>query len=179
VFAFVQRCEEMLLHGSLGQRFAVLWLLLGVAATCIATVSALWQLGLRGAVRYFFSDWQSILERRRRNELRPVQRWGLLFLCLGMGWFGLLTLLQIFDPHGADDPRFVWILMLWGPVGGLILLGFPVVWHLERHVDQHRFNHIIECHPLAATLLWYRGIGPRPLPSSYRRRCERWLCLFR
>ena len=98
MFPFVQRCEEMLLHGSLGQRFAVLWLLLGVAATCIATVSALWQLGLRGAVRYFFSDWQSIFERRRHNELRPVQRWALLFLCLGLGWFGLLTLLQILTP---------------------------------------------------------------------------------
>jgi hypothetical protein len=51
--------------------------------------------------------------------------------------------------------------------------------HFANRVDRRRYGHIAECHPLLARLVWEPELGPKPLGGIYRRRCHRWLCLFR
>lgn len=57
-----------------------------------------------------------------------------------------------------------------------VLLGFLFV---TRNLDVHRYAHIVEAHPVWARLVWQPDLGPKPLAGLYRRRCRRWLCLFR
>jgi hypothetical protein len=169
----------MLLHGSLDQRFAIVVLLLA----CVGLISMVWESGWRGALRELFAP--------PRTKPHPLmRRWAWLML-LGTGVFLVPLFLIGFLLSPAPSPQpgvlapgagplfMVSLAIGCGLFWVVMILGYPVVGYLADHIDVRRYSHIVECHPLAAMLLWYRGIGPRPLPSSYRRRCERWFCLFR
>jgi hypothetical protein len=55
----------------------------------------------------------------------------------------------------------------------------PVAMYVDTRVDARRFSHLVDHHPLLARLLSHRGLGLKPLPSSYRRRCKRLFCVLR
>ena len=49
---------------------------------------------------------------------------------------------------------------------------------LANRIDRHRYNHIVEAHPLLARFIWQPDLGPRPV-GGYRRRCFRRCCFLR
>jgi len=57
-------------------------------------------------------------------------------------------------------------------------IGFMLFAAAARRIDRHRYNHIVECHPLLARFVWDPHLGPKPV-GSYRRRCFRPCCFFR
>jgi hypothetical protein len=109
------------------------------------------------------------------------QRASLMFFgILGGIMFFIIAIDALLPSRFADHGVGFWILEALILPTGIAMFTLPFVFlRFASCVDGYRYSHIVECHPLLARLVWEPQLGPKPLGSVYRRRCERSFCFLR